>query len=155
MINLCRTHAHKFAILLIFSGTWMNDAAGSEKFSEEVMHSTCSGSENSAERILQRLSIEMSMQKSTLTLEIAKQVFFLEIREYRDELLKRLEKIPEPKRGDLSSLLLSSTANEFKFALCEKLKNPRLEDKAIMMDSYLKCRETIKTQVEQKPPSCF
>ena len=97
----------------------------------------------------------MSMQKSTLTLEIAKQVFFLEIREYRDELLKRLEKIPEPKRGDLSSLLLSSTANEFKFALCEKLKNPRLEDKAIMMDSYLKCRETIKTQVEQKPPSCF
>ena len=100
MINFCRSHAHKFALFLVFSATQMGDATGAEKFSEEVIHSTCSGSESSAERILQRLSQEMLIQKSKLTLETAKQVFFLEMREYRDELLKRLEKIPEPNRGD-------------------------------------------------------
>ena len=124
-------------------------------FPEDVLHSTCSGSENSAERILKRLSNEIATIKTSISKDLITQVFFLEMNDYRSELRLQLQKISEPDRGQMTSLLLSSTAEAFKFALCEKLKNPKMPDDAIKIDAYLKCRETIKTEVEQKPMPCF
>ncbi len=142
----------KLVVLLFLSNC---AAANAAKFSEDVIHSTCAGSENSVERILNRLSVEMLKTKASLSIDIIKQVFFLEMRDYRNELRLQLANVPEPGRSEITSLALSSTSEEFKFALCEKLKNPRMQNDAIKLDAYLKCRETIKTEVEQKPQPCF
>jgi hypothetical protein len=155
MSHFIKRHIRCLSIFLALVSFSNSTVANAKDFSEDVIHSTCSGSENSAERILKRLSNELAVARESISKDFIKQVFFLEMNDYRNELRLQLQKISEADRGKITSLLLSSTAENFKFALCEKLKNPKMQDDAIKLDTYLKCRETIKTEVEQTPPPCF
>jgi hypothetical protein len=156
LANLKKKYAAFLVICMIITALFYKHVeVYAEEFDENTIHKLCSGSEADAIRILKRLSQETTLNKSKLSFELIQNVFLLEMREYRDLLRAMLEKYPDQKRGEYTSMFLSMASNNYKFALCEKIKNPNMPDEAIATNAYLKCRMTIYTKVEQKPPTCF
>ncbi len=119
----------------------------SHSFTSEEIENVCKLSETDALNSLVNLSVNTNNFKD-LTLEKIRN-------SYIESMINERERLKGIANTKLYQIILDSSSDNFKYALCQKLNRPSATAKIISSEVYFLCRKTVTTGIEQKPNPCF